>query len=430
MSKTYISFLGLGSDKAEKSVFKYDPAIYEIGGKRSGTTEFVQVAEIQILGADKFDNCIIVTTQKSYDTHFGSLQEQLENAGAINIEHIIISEDMSAEGQWQWFELILDHIEPGANLTIDLTHGYRSIPMIFSTAINFLQKSRGVILDAVYYGAYDKDRKLVPIIDMKDFYVINEWAEAVSRLVEDADAQKLAEVSESTSSFQVGELNDQRIIRAFEDLTNTIRNVDVNNVAKKASDALRHIEEKHRQASVTGKILLKLVKDKFAALAPAEPLSGTYDKPYFTLQLEIIGLLLEHKLYMQAFTVMREFVGSVGMLGVRKAKKNNARGRGYRKKFAEVFVNMLQYEDSQWNFTADAEKAKDELLPFYSLLKDRGVEPRLRGFSKKLSDYRNGFDHAWTMKSGASPGIKETGEQIFGELKEVVVLLGENGIFN
>lgn len=430
MSRIYLSFLGLGSDKKEEGVFRYSPAIYKIDGIPSQRTEFVQVAEAQLLGAVTFDRIIIVTTQKSYNTHFDNLKKQLQQAGASDIDNITIEEDMSAEGQWGWFEQILDRIEPGAHLTMDLTHGYRAIPIIFSTAVNFLQKARSVTVDAIYYGAYDKNRHVTPIVNMKEFYVINEWAEAVSRLVEDADARKLAQVAETTSSFQAAELNDQGIIQAFEDLTNTIRNVDVNNVAEKADKALRLIGEKEGKASVTGKILLKLVRDKFASLTVAEPMSGKYDKAYFVLQLEIIRLLLEHKLYMQAFTVMREFVGSVGMIEIEKAKVNNAKGRARRKMYAEVFVNMIQHERDSWEFPEKVKTCKDKLLPYYNRLAELGIEPILRSFYKKLSDYRNGFDHAWTLKNGAALDVEEVGSWIHGKLKEVIRLLDKAGIFH
>lgn len=429
MSKVYLSFLGLGSKK-ESGRFEYDPAVYELNGVKSNKTEFVQVAEMDILGAHNFDKLIIVVTQKSHNDHFEELKSQLSKAGAKNILHIIISEDMTPEGQWDWFERILGCIDPGDELTIDLTHGYRSVPIVLSTAINFLQKSRNIILNAVYYGAYEKVKDLghAPIVDMKDFYVINEWSDAVSRLVEDADARKLAEVAERTTEFQVGELNDAEIIKSFEDLTNTVRNVDINNVAEKANTALRLIEEKKKNASVTGKILLKLVVDKFASITTDEPVSGKYDKDYFLLQLEIIKLLLEHKLFMQAYTVMREFIGSIGMIEVEKAKVSTSDGRKRRRRFAEVFVNMFQYPKNEWNFKKQAKKDKEKLMPYYEKLKNLGIEGILRNFTKDLADYRNGFDHAWTMKSQAPSDVDEVGKKIFGKLNEVVRLLEKNQI--
>jgi len=359
MRRVFLSFLGLGTYNKRENRSAYTRTIYELNGRRSKETEFVQVAEIEMLGEDLFDRIVIVATSKSYDAHFSSLETQLCELGTAKdkIVSIIITEDMAAEGQWEWFEKIMETIETGDNLTIDLTHGYRASSIVLSAAINFLQQARKINLHAVYYGAYEKDRGLAPIINMKEFYIINEWAEAVSRLVEDADARKMAQVAEATSSFQAGELNDDEIIRVFEGLSNTIRNVDINHVAEKANEALDMISRKAKQASATARLLLNLVRDKFVSLTTEEPLTGQYDKDYFLLQLEIIKLLLEHKLFMQAYTVMREFIGSIGMIDVEKARVSTAKGRKRRYRFSEIFVNMFQIPEDEWRFPEDAERS-------------------------------------------------------------------------
>jgi CRISPR-associated DxTHG motif protein len=316
MKNIYLSFLGIGSDRKTPGVFNYDKTVYTLDGKTSGQTEFVQVAEIQMLGAHRFDGILIIATQKSFDAHFHRLKAQLNEAGASHVEHIIISEDMSPSGQWSWFEQILDEIDFGAELTLDLTHGYRLIPIVFSAAINFLQKSKNVKINAIYYGAYDSNRECSPIVDMKEFYLINEWADGVSRLVEDADVRKIAETAVKTPQFQVGELNDGNLINAFEDLTSAIRNVDINNISEKTIRTIQLLKEKERGASATGRILLKLVMDKFASLMAYIPTTGLYDANYFRFQLQIIQLLLEHHLFMQAYTVMREFIASLGLIAI------------------------------------------------------------------------------------------------------------------
>lgn len=428
MAKVYLSFLGLGFKDQKTGQYKYDCTIYELNGKKSKETEFVQVAEIGILGVSNFDKIIIVVTQKSYDTHFGNINHQLCELGANNIMPLIIAEDMSAEGQWEWFEQILEHIDYDDELTIDLTHGYRSIPIVFSTAVNFLQKAKNITLNAVYYGAYEKNKELVPIVNMKDFYIINDWAEAVSRLVEDADARKMAEISRKAPEFQIKDLADEDLIKSFEALTNMVRNVDINNVADRVNAVIKLIEEKIRNASVTGKILLKMVINKFISLATKEPVSWRYDKSYFHVQLEIISLLLDHKLFMQAYTVMRELIGSIGMIEIEKAKVNSADGRKLRRRFAEVFVRMLQKEEDGWIFEGQAKKDKEKMMPYYQKLKSLGIESILRQFTKNLVNYRNGFDHAWTSKNKAYPDIGKKGYQFFENLKDVVRRLEKNNI--
>lgn len=69
---------------------------------------------------------------------------------------IEIKEDFASEAQWSWFEAILSHIQEGDILTVDLTHGYRAISIIFSAAITFLQKAKNIKVNGVLYAALEK----------------------------------------------------------------------------------------------------------------------------------------------------------------------------------------------------------------------------------------------------------------------------------
>lgn len=426
MRKVYLSFLGLGITEGDK-VKGYEPARYTLKGEGPVVTRFVQVAEIKLLGPRRFDEIVIVTTQKAKSFHFLDLQTELASLGAKSVSCAIIEEDMSSEGQWSWFEKILEHIQPQDNLTIDLTHGYRAIPIIFSTAIHFMQRAKGISVEHVFYGAYDKDRKLTPIIDMRDFYLINEWAEGVSRLIDDADARKLALLPAQTQIFQAGELNDRDLLESLDDLTNRIRNVDMHTVGAAAAKTLSLVRGREQQASAVGRILLRLVSEKYAPLADECDPIGRYDGKYFAGQLAFIGLLLEHKLYMQAFTAMREVVGSLGLIENPKANTCSANGKKQRRK-AEVFINMYQYDEDKWSFSGDTEKLRHGLMPFYKKLKDCGLDMTIRSFFKHLLDYRNDFDHGWTQPKASREDIAKNGVLFYNHLSTIISELKNRGI--
>ncbi|MBW2739411.1 MAG: hypothetical protein JRE64_11315 [Deltaproteobacteria bacterium] len=125
---------------------------------------------------------------------------------------------------------------------------------------------------------------------------------------------------------------------------------------------------------------------------------------------------------------MRELIGSIGMIEIEKAKVNSADGRKLRRRFAEVFVRMLQKEEDGWIFEGQAKKDKEKMMSYYQKLKSLGIESILRQFTKNLVNYRNGFDHAWTSKNKAYPDIGKKGYQFFENLKEVVRLLEKNNI--
>ena len=72
---------------------------------------------------------------------------------------------------WSVFETIYDSIEEGDEIVFDITHGFRSIPMLAITVINYAKVLKNCTLRGIYYGAYEAskiidDRKYVPIINL------------------------------------------------------------------------------------------------------------------------------------------------------------------------------------------------------------------------------------------------------------------------
>ncbi len=415
MQKIYLAFLGMGGKNG------YEETVYTLDGKCAIKTRFVQAAEIELIGRDYFDRVIIVVTENSKNLNYEGLIEAFKaiqmNTDIVDDPPVIISEDMSAKGQWTWFEEILKRIQKGDELTVDLTHGYRSIPIVFSTAIYFLQKARDVRLKAVYYGAYEQDKQNPPIIDMKEFYLINEWAEGVSRLVEDADARKIAELSRESSGFDVKVLNNPELVQALNDLTDVIRNVDIHNVSEKVRRVLCLIADRTSGVSSAENMLLELLEGKFLSMSTTAPING-YSRGYFLIQLEIIHLLLDHRLFMQAFTVMREMIGSIGLIGEKKKIFSSA-GKSLRRK-ADIFLAMLSYDQETWKFRDGNESTVDALRPMFDQMVSYGIEPELRSFTRDLTRYRNGFDHAWTSTNGALQDIQDKGYAFYRNMESVI----------
>ncbi|MCK9263761.1 MAG: TIGR02221 family CRISPR-associated protein [Desulfobulbaceae bacterium] len=439
MRRVFLSFLGRGS---KNKGYRYDKTRYELNGKISAETEFVQVAELQLLG-DIFDQILIVATRQSFDEHYVSLTEQAIKLAGTNDGHfreIIIEEDMKDEGQWKWFEKIFSAIEEGDRLTVDLTHGYRSVPIVFSTALNFLQKTKGITLEHVFYGAFEQNRNEAPVVDMRSFFDINLWADAVTRLTEEADAQKITEAAQLSHSSQLPEFNDDSLIKSFEDITDRIRNVDVDNIAKTAHNVTKHIRRVQKKASASGKILLQLAEKKFSPLALPEDNNKLYENDYFGNQIQIIKVLIEHDLYMQAFTAMREFLVSVGERHAKKqieiliegewkdiSNKKKKTRRNDSRRYADKLIGAFSTNEKDWNFSDLRDEGGKKFLavmePFLKSANHAELIEKMKNLCIELRDYRNGFDHAWTGKGGMKEDIKEKAADFFRQLEEILPLI-------
>jgi len=160
----------------------------------------------------------------------------------------------------------------------------RAVPIVFSSAIGFLQRAKGVAVVHALYAWYDVANrdKVHPIVDMRDFYVINDWAEAVSRLADDANARKIGELARTTRIEALQPLADEALIEAFEEMTDCIRNVDVNNIGKKVRLSPGPGRTGRNRVSGSARVMLDLVWNKFRTLATDYPPAAVMIAPIST----------------------------------------------------------------------------------------------------------------------------------------------------
>ncbi len=453
MAKVFVSFLGTGSDVKNPG---YDEASYNWPGESETVVRahFAQSAILKILeekaeGNGPVDKVVIFCTKDSEEKHLQLLRNELQIHLASPPKLIVpnppVPTDMSAANQWGWFEQLLKVVDQGDFLIIDFTHGMRAVPIVFASAIGFLQRAKGVTLTHALYAWYDRKRtdSPHPIVDMRDFYVINDWAEAVSRLTDDADTRKLAELAASTEVEALRFLNNKELIHAFAEMTDCIRNVDVNHVGEKVGAALDKIEQAEKRATGSAQVMLHLVRDKFGILGTSP--SGRYDRAYFDSQLELVRVLLEHRLFMQAYTAMRELLGSVGMAGLPEEEYaveqlTSKKARRYRERFAEAFVGMLQTPREKWDVpppeqgdASQRDPARDRLTlkPWFDTLEQSGIiTEEARALVKDMTKIRNGFDHAWTAHAGVEQDIEAAGRKHLVLLKELVARMAEQKLLS
>jgi CRISPR-associated Csx2 family protein len=440
VSKVLISFLGLGSsERVEAGGPGYDSTEYEWNGVTSTKTPFVQAAIVELLGRTcSFDRIVILCTKESKDAHYKMLLDELERVkcdrSIVRCPDQLIPTDMRAQNQWQWFETVLAAIDNGDEVVFDFTHGMRAVPIVFSSAIGFLAATKRIELKHVLYGWYDKDAKCShPIIDMRDFYVVNGWSEAVSRLVEDADARTLAKLARESKVDALEGLGAPDLVEAFQAMTDCIRNVDVNRMSEVVNVALVAVKQHRERSSGSARVLLDCVWEKFRHLAADYPPSGRYDAPYFRAQLEIIRVLNEHRLYMQSFTAMRELIASFGAacLGTAAAPMTTAKNA---RRLGDVFVCMIQFRRAGWKFGSEDASHLKSLEPWYDRLDAAGIIALLKAIGEKrdghwsLMDYRNGFDHAWTSKAGPPRDISSKASEYADHLSLCIERLVEAGL--
>lgn len=99
------------------------------------------------------------------------IQEELENKKLPpNFNIIDIPDGKSEEEIWQIFTNVVENIlkTPPHTLSVDITHGFRSIPFILSLICVYLQKVKNIHIDNIYYGAFDARTTQTPHTNPKE----------------------------------------------------------------------------------------------------------------------------------------------------------------------------------------------------------------------------------------------------------------------
>jgi len=369
--------------------------------------------------------------KKTYFEDKGSgLEPRLRNClpESTVIELVTIEDGLESHAQWNILEQLLAKVEDNDELVFDITHGYRVTPVILSSALHFLRITKSIRLRHIYYAAFETDDKR--IIDYADFYNIQDLTEGVARLAEEADMRKLLDISKKKRRFPIdlSLVRGGTLFQELEQLTNAVRNVESHFVGVLARTAMNTLTERIGKAQRTGRIiphlLLRKINAKFHALAYDEETNRErrFNPEYFRVQLELMRLLIDHQLYMQAYTLQREYIGSLGMIFIPNSTWRNCDGRKERGEAGECFIMRVQFAEE---YNSKDSKYERLLEPHYQHLVEHGLAHRLQNVLiqkkpiKGINAYRNNLDHACTSVKGLPEGWETAAAHWMNELEQI-----------
>lgn len=185
----------LGTGRYEEVNYKLDNESYR--------SRFVQESLARMLkkelnaGNDKNDEstekklCFnILLTKSAREKHWDkkedeksgekSLKTIMEDVG-VKIEEFNITDGGNDSEIWENFEIFLSALEQDDNVYIDITHSFRSIPIVLLSVLNYAKITKNIKLKKIYYGTFkSKEDEYQPIIDLTISDAINEWSNSIS----------------------------------------------------------------------------------------------------------------------------------------------------------------------------------------------------------------------------------------------------------
>lgn len=412
--KVFISFLG--TSIYSKCVYQLDS--FQEEGKFIQNVLLDYLIKNENFKQSKSSEAYIFTTKKAKDNNWTVSYERKgkdeiipvkglkdifdqPKYNGINIQQIDIEDGNNPNEIMSIFKTVVDHIEKEDEVYIDVTHGYRSIPLLAVVLSNYLKFIRNTSTKGIYYGAWEakENREApAPIIDLTLLSDIQDWTSAVDNFTNFGNTGKLC-IQLDRHKNQLSRkrnLNDSTV----NDLNNLKKNL-VGVYNQIATNRGPEIEEGTAFSEVK-KILSKLKKSD-DILIPMQPLIGKikdkisdFKENAVTNFLPAVKFCIDHGLIQQGITMLQEGIISLVLheCGVDYKERNN-------RLTASRALDMI---DSEIPFNKGGDHIRNNKI-LAEMILDHEYAKKISTYYNKFKKYRNNINHSGfsneNIKSGS-----------------------------
>jgi len=259
---------------------------------------------------------VFVTPTAKQHENFAALSERL----GAKLEAIDIPEGRSEQELWKIFDCVTSSVSEGDRVILDITHAFRSIPMIVFAVAAYLRRTKNVIIERIVYGAYEArdENDRAPIFDLTLLLDLLDWLSGAEFLLRRSDATLLAERlgtvhgqawrSRSGEDLPTILQSIAKKLQAFSQALHLARPRDVMNYANGLLQMLEKVISEAEQWAKPFVVILEQIRSeakKFSHNAP-----DRLDKENLQKQLALIEHFVEKGLWVQAILLAREWVVS------------------------------------------------------------------------------------------------------------------------
>jgi len=320
MAKILISSIGTGRN-IKDSDSEYETTTYVIDGKEYPNETFISKSLIQHFDIDKL---ILIGTNKSmWDGVYYGFSNQLDetweklnnaklNSGVSKEDLLIIEQSLNQfigkdgskcllvkYGQnenemWDNFEIMYEinkYISKGDEVYLDITHAFRSLPILLFIVMEFMHMMREDFkLSGLLYGMLSSNKS--PVIDLKIFFELLDWAKAVNNFKKHANATQLVDLMKESDI-------DKEVRKTFFNLNQNIRIANMSSLWQFIKNAHKKIKYINQSNNKIVKLLSKDVLDMVERL--------NKDK-MSDFQYELALWFYENKNYALSYLVLAEAI--------------------------------------------------------------------------------------------------------------------------
>uniref|UniRef100_UPI004057CA3C TIGR02221 family CRISPR-associated protein n=1 Tax=Candidatus Electrothrix sp. TaxID=2170559 RepID=UPI004057CA3C len=324
MRRVYFSFLGTND---------YVPCNYTCDGRKVvSNVRFVQEATVawNCVEWNSDDVIYIFTTKESHESNWvdnwvddgtkmnSGLSTRLSSLNIpAGITEVRVPAGKDEDEIWQIFQTVFEHIQDGDQLYLDITHAFRSLPLLALVILNYAKITKNIRVKAIEYGAMEAlgaikyvkslelEKRNVPVFNLLPYDQLLDWSTAIDKFVSAGDVsgvQKLTDdhitprlkKTKGQDEEAVGLRNMAKHLGNFALTMDTCRGKSIVQNAAKLKYALKDVE--NQSIIVPLAPLIQKIQESAARFTGEEILDG----------IAAARWCLEHKLIQQGVTILQE----------------------------------------------------------------------------------------------------------------------------
>ncbi|MGI6166418.1 MAG: TM1812 family CRISPR-associated protein [Limnochordia bacterium] len=191
-AKNTVIIASIGTSNYEQAKTRFEDEKDGPLGNCCVKTHYSQIALAKLLGVRSI---YLLATEEAQKMQEDNFHKESEKYGLEVIWHTV-PPGSGAKEQWCIFMKLAEVAKPlaGSSVVFDITHGYRSIPMIFLLGATFLRTAFDMQVVGIYYTEFRKAKEgphQSKIINLSDFLILQSWLEATRDFKRFGDAQEI-----------------------------------------------------------------------------------------------------------------------------------------------------------------------------------------------------------------------------------------------
>ena len=409
MSKVFLSFLGTND---------YVPCLYYREDFQAENIRFVQEATLQLCCRDwgAEDRVLIFTTDEARKRNWEDNGQIDQNTGkprevkglnnciqdlnlSASIERIDIPQGKSEAEIWEIFSKVFDQLGEGDHVIFDITHAFRSIPMLAVVVLNYAKVMKGVLLDGIYYGAFEVlgsigeaiklplEKRRSPILDLTSFDQLMDWATAIDRFIGAGDGRLISKLAMQNIRPILKETRGQdESARRIRDMANTlVAFTNALTTCRGPEISETGFNLKSRMAECQEIDLIRPLHPLFARISEQ---TSSYQANMIEDGIQAVKWCLKHNLVQQGMTILRELVFSYAIVSI-GADPHDVKMRDIASQALTIVTRKITDDEDQWHSPArDNKEVTRKLIGVFK------SSTQLVKSADALGQLRNDMNHA------------------------------------